>query len=87
MDILMGIGGAVVGGFVTGFADYGGYRGTIITTVGATTCALLFTAVAAYVNGRRFLHASSRHPDRRAGQDLTLPDRPQPNFTLRRGLV
>ena len=53
MDILMGIGGAVVGGFVTGFADHGGYRGTIITTVGATTCALLFTAVAAYVNGRR----------------------------------
>jgi len=53
MDILMGIGGGVVGGFAMGFADHGGYRGTIFTTLGATIDALLFTTVAAYVNGRR----------------------------------
>ena len=53
MDILMGIGGGVVGGFAMGFADHGGYRGTIFTTLGATIGALLFTTVAAYVNGRR----------------------------------
>jgi uncharacterized membrane protein YeaQ/YmgE (transglycosylase-associated protein family) len=53
MDILMGIGGGVVGGFALGFADHGGYRGTIFTTLGATIDALLFTTVAAYVNGRR----------------------------------
>jgi uncharacterized membrane protein YeaQ/YmgE (transglycosylase-associated protein family) len=53
MDILMGIGGAVVGGFSMTFADRGGYGGTIITTLVAMVGAVLLTVFAAYVNGRR----------------------------------
>ena len=33
MDILMGIGGAIVGGFTMSFAGLGGYGGTNITTL------------------------------------------------------
>lgn len=53
MDILMGIGGAVVGGLLTRSAGSGGYGGTIITTLVAMISAALVTMVAAYVNGRR----------------------------------
>ena len=50
MDILMGVGGAVVGGFAMSSV---GLRGTIITTLVAMVGAVLLTAIAAYVNGRR----------------------------------
>ena len=53
MDILMGIGGAVVGGLLTRTARFAGYGGTIITTLVAMISAALVTIVAAYVNGRR----------------------------------
>lgn len=53
MDILMGIGGAVVGGLLTRSAGSGVYGGTIITTLVAMISAALVTMVAAYVNGRR----------------------------------
>ena len=53
MDILMGIGGAVVGGFTMTFAGRGGYGGTIITSLVAMVGAVLLTSLAAYVNGRR----------------------------------
>ena len=53
MDILMGIGGDVVGGLLTRSAGFGGYGGTIITTLVAMISAALVTMVAAYVNGRR----------------------------------
>ena len=53
MDVLMGIGGAVVGGLLTRSARFGGYGGTIITTLVAMISATLVTTVAAYVNGRR----------------------------------
>lgn len=53
MDILMGSGGAVVGGFTMSFAGLGGYSGTIITTLVAMVAAMLLTMLAAYVNGRR----------------------------------
>ncbi|HTT31986.1 MAG TPA: GlsB/YeaQ/YmgE family stress response membrane protein [Methylomirabilota bacterium] len=53
MDILMGIGGAVVGGLLTRSSGFGGYGGTIITTLVAMIGAALMTALAAYVNGRR----------------------------------
>jgi uncharacterized membrane protein YeaQ/YmgE (transglycosylase-associated protein family) len=53
MDILMGIGGAVVGGFAISSAGLGGYGGTIITTLVAMVGAVLLTGLAAYVNGRR----------------------------------
>ena len=53
MDILMGIGGAVVGGLLTRTVAFAGYGGTIITTLVAMISAALVTMVAAYVNGRR----------------------------------
>jgi uncharacterized membrane protein YeaQ/YmgE (transglycosylase-associated protein family) len=53
MDILMGVGGAVVGGLVTSSESLGGYGGTIITTLVAMVGAVLLAVFAAYVNGRR----------------------------------
>lgn len=53
MDILMGIGGAVVGGLLTRSAGFTRFGGTIITTLVAMISAALVTIVAAYVNGRR----------------------------------
>jgi len=53
MDTLMGIGGGVVGGLVMRSAGFGGYGGTIFTTLLAMICAMLLTVLASYVNGRR----------------------------------
>ena len=53
MDILMGIGGAVVGGFALNSAGLGGRGGTIITTLVVMVGAALLTVLAAYINGRR----------------------------------
>jgi uncharacterized membrane protein YeaQ/YmgE (transglycosylase-associated protein family) len=53
MDIFMGIGGAVVGGFAISSAGLGGYGGMIITTLVAMVGAALLTVCAAYMNGRR----------------------------------
>jgi uncharacterized membrane protein YeaQ/YmgE (transglycosylase-associated protein family) len=53
MDTLMGIGGGIVGGFLSRSADFGGYGGTIITTLVVMVGAVLLTALAAYINGRR----------------------------------
>jgi uncharacterized membrane protein YeaQ/YmgE (transglycosylase-associated protein family) len=55
MDILMGVGGAVVGGFAMSSVGLRGYGGTIITTLVAMVGAALLTVLAAYVNGRRIL--------------------------------
>jgi uncharacterized membrane protein YeaQ/YmgE (transglycosylase-associated protein family) len=53
MDILMGVGGAVAGGWLMGSAGTGGYAGTITTTIVVMVCAVLLTGLNAYVNGRR----------------------------------
>jgi uncharacterized membrane protein YeaQ/YmgE (transglycosylase-associated protein family) len=53
MDIAMGICGAVVGGMLMRSAGFGGYGGTIITTLGAMVGAVLLTLLAGLVNGRR----------------------------------
>ena len=53
MDILMGVGGAVVGGLLTRSAGFVGYGGTVITALVAIVGAVLVTMLAAYVNGRR----------------------------------
>ena len=49
----MGIGGGIVGGFLSRSAGLGGYGGTIITTLVVMVGAVLLTALAAYINGRR----------------------------------
>ena len=53
MDTLMGVGGAVAGGFLMRSAGFGGYGGTIVTTMVAVIGAVLLTVLTAYVNGRR----------------------------------
>lgn len=53
MDIVMGIGGAVVGGLLMRSVGLGGYGGTIITTLVAMIGAVLLTLLAGLVNGRR----------------------------------
>jgi uncharacterized membrane protein YeaQ/YmgE (transglycosylase-associated protein family) len=53
LDILLGIGGGVVGGFAMSFAGLGGYRETIITSLVAMVGAVLLTVLAASVKGRR----------------------------------
>jgi uncharacterized membrane protein YeaQ/YmgE (transglycosylase-associated protein family) len=56
MDILMGVGGAVAGGFLMRSAGFGAYGGTIVTTMVAMIGAVLVTVLTAYANGRR-IHA------------------------------
>ena len=53
MDIAMGICGAVAGGMLMRSAGFGGYRGTIFTTLVAVIGAVLLTLLAGFVNGRR----------------------------------
>ena len=50
MDIVMGSGGAVVGGLLMRSVGYGG---TVITALVAMVSAVILTMLAAYVNGRR----------------------------------
>jgi uncharacterized membrane protein YeaQ/YmgE (transglycosylase-associated protein family) len=53
MDIAMGIGGAVAGGYLMHSAGFSGYRGTIYTTLVAIIGAVILTVLAGLVNGRR----------------------------------
>lgn len=53
MDIAIGIGGAVAGGFVMRSAGFPGYRGTIYTTLVAIIGAVLLTLLVGYADGRR----------------------------------
>ncbi len=53
MDIAMGVCGAVVGGMLMRSEGFGGYGGTIITTLVAMLGAVLLTLLAGLVNGRR----------------------------------
>ncbi len=53
MDVAMGIGGAVGGGFLMHSADIDGFVGTIVTTLATVAGALVLTIVAALTNGRR----------------------------------
>ncbi len=53
MDIAIGIGGAVAGGFLMRSAGLSGYRGTIYTTLVAIIGAALLTLLLGFVNGRR----------------------------------
>lgn len=50
LDVTMGIGGAVGGGFLMRSAGYGG---TIVTALFAAICAVLLTILAGFANGRR----------------------------------
>ena len=53
MDTLLGIGGGIVGGFLTRVAGFDGDGGTIVTSLVAMVGAALLTVLAAYAHGRR----------------------------------
>jgi uncharacterized membrane protein YeaQ/YmgE (transglycosylase-associated protein family) len=53
MDVVMGIGGAVAGGYLIRSAGLRGYGGTIVTTLVVGIGAALLTILVALMNGRR----------------------------------
>lgn len=53
MDVAMGIGGAVAGGFLMRSVGISGFGGTLLTLTVAIACAVLLTALVAFANGRR----------------------------------
>ena len=53
MDIVLGIGGAVAGGFLMRSAGFSDHRGTIYSTLVAIVGAVLLTLLVGFVNGRR----------------------------------
>ncbi|HEY1469827.1 MAG TPA: GlsB/YeaQ/YmgE family stress response membrane protein [Candidatus Acidoferrum sp.] len=53
MDVAMGIGGALAGGFLIRSAGIGGFGGTIATTLFAVLGAALLTILSGLANGRR----------------------------------
>jgi uncharacterized membrane protein YeaQ/YmgE (transglycosylase-associated protein family) len=55
MDILMGVGGAVAGGFLMKSVGVSGYRGTVLTASMAIVCAFVMSSLVAMANGRRIL--------------------------------
>jgi len=48
----MGIGGAVVGGFLSRSIGFSGYGGVFVSTFMAIGCAALLTILVARINGR-----------------------------------
>ncbi len=62
MDILMGIGGGVVGGFLARVAGFDGRGGTIITSLVAVVSAVVLTALAAYITEEGLTPISSENP-------------------------
>lgn len=52
MDLVMGAGGAAVGGLVMRSSGFSGYGGTVFATFVAVCCAALLTIVVALANGR-----------------------------------
>jgi uncharacterized membrane protein YeaQ/YmgE (transglycosylase-associated protein family) len=53
MDVVLGIGGALGGGFLMNTAGIAGYGGTILTTLVAAMGAVLLTTIVGFANGRR----------------------------------
>lgn len=66
MDVVMGIGGAVMGGIVMRLTGVSGYAGAIFTTLAAVACAVLLTTMAGLLNGRRIY--TRQLPERAPGQ-------------------
>ena len=52
MDIVLGVGGAVAGGFLMRSAGFSDYRGTIYSTLVAIVGAVFLTLLVGFVNGR-----------------------------------
>ncbi|MGO9640782.1 MAG: GlsB/YeaQ/YmgE family stress response membrane protein [Candidatus Acidiferrales bacterium] len=52
VDLIMGAGGAAVGGIIMRGAGFSGYRGTFLATFVAVCCAAVLTILVALANGR-----------------------------------
>ena len=59
MDAVMGIGGAVAGGFLMRAAGLRGFGGTVVTSMVAAIGAALLTVVVGFANGRRIYARAS----------------------------
>jgi len=59
MDVVMGIGGAVAGGFLMRAAGLRGLGGTVVTSMVAAIGAALLTVVVGFANGRRIYARAS----------------------------
>jgi uncharacterized membrane protein YeaQ/YmgE (transglycosylase-associated protein family) len=55
MDILTGIGGVVLAGFLMKSVGISGYRATVLTAFIAIVCAFVMSSIVAMANGRRIL--------------------------------
>ena len=64
VDMAMGIGGAVVGGFMMLFSSAPAYSGLFYTSLAATLGAAILTVLTAYSNGKR------QHVYQRKGNQL-----------------
>jgi uncharacterized membrane protein YeaQ/YmgE (transglycosylase-associated protein family) len=53
MDVAMGVGGAVAGGYLMRSVGLRGFGGLVVTTMVATIGAALLTILAGLLNGRR----------------------------------
>jgi uncharacterized membrane protein YeaQ/YmgE (transglycosylase-associated protein family) len=53
MGVVLGIGGALGGGFLMHTAGFAGYGGTILTALVAAMGAVLLTMIAGVANGRK----------------------------------
>jgi len=53
MDVAMGIGGAIAGGFLMRAAGFSGYGGVVLTALVAAMGAVLLTILVGFMNGRR----------------------------------
>jgi len=52
MDLVMGIGGAIGGGWALQAAGFWGYGGTVVATFAAICCAAVLTILVGLMNGR-----------------------------------
>jgi uncharacterized membrane protein YeaQ/YmgE (transglycosylase-associated protein family) len=52
VDLIMGAGGAAVGGLVMRASGFSGYGGNVVATFVAVCCAALLTILVALANGR-----------------------------------
>jgi uncharacterized membrane protein YeaQ/YmgE (transglycosylase-associated protein family) len=67
MDVVMGIGGAMVGGLLMRSAGFSGYAETILTTFAAMSCALLSATLSGLVNGGRIYSRQLWEPSKPEG--------------------
>jgi uncharacterized membrane protein YeaQ/YmgE (transglycosylase-associated protein family) len=75
MDVVMGIGGAMIGGLLMRSAGFSGYTETILTTFAAMSCALLSATLSGLVNGGRIYSRQLWEPAKPKAQRVPVENR------------